>query len=822
MDLTHPRRAKVLRDLTQHAGRSALVVLSIAVGIFAVAVVLGGRAVLVREFEKSFTVSNPMNATMSTAPFDDHVLKRVKDWAGVAAADGRQIDTMRFRDIAAADAARLSDADIEALRRRSGLGGSSVDQRTIDIVGIRDFSSIQVDKFTPEPGASWPPKPGEILLERSAQQSGSFNVGDELLVEKADGTRAVLRVAGFAHDINQVPAMFQGKVTGFVGWDTLPMLGLPQTYNTLALTVKGHDPTRLTASRVAASVRDDLLSAAGVRVFSSYVPEPGSHFLGDIFKAVSVLLLALGVLSLGLSGFLVVNTISALMAQQVKQVGIMKAIGGRRLQIILMYLALVVIYGVVAIAIAIPAGTAAGRWFVDFASGLLNFKIYDYSVPWDVVAIEVAVGLLVPVLAALVPVLFGARIPVARALRETGVDASSFGHGLIDRVLGSLRGLPRPVALSLRNTFLRKGRLTLTLTTLALASAVVMSVLSARASMLNTVAEADRTWGYDVVSTFSQPVNADAVARVLARVPGVRVVDAVALAYPSYTRPDGSENERLILFGIDRKTTLLRPKISDGRWFTPGARDEVVLSTDVIRDEPSLKVGQTIPLKVVDTTRQYKIVGLVSGQLQGPVIYMDRAAMDKQLSLGGGVKRIQIETKSHDGNSQAISLMRIENKLKENGYTVASSTTKTRTLDAVTSEFGVLVVFLALMAVLLAMVGVIGLAGTMSINVLESTREIGVMRATGAGHADIYRIFITEGVVIGLIAWAIGVVAAYPLSQWLTKLIADAITTPLAYEFSWSGVALWFATVVVVSALAALLPARRASQVSVRDAIAYE
>ncbi len=818
--MTRPRWAKVLRDLTTHAGRSTLVVLSIAVGVFAVAVVLGGRAILIREFDRSFAVSDPMNASMTTAPFDDHVLKRIAGWPGVKTADGRQVDTMRYRTIAAADAARLSDADIAALEQRSGKGGAGVDQRTIDIVALKDYRSILVDRFTPEPGAAWPPRPGEVLLERSAAQAGSFNTGDMLLVEKRDGTSTLLRIAGFAHDINQIPATFQGKITGYVNWETLPRLGLPQSYNTLALTVKGNDPTRITASKVAGSVRDDLLSNAGVKVYSSYVPQPGSHFLGDIFKAISVVLLALGVLALGLSAFLVVNTITALMSQQIKQVGIMKAIGGRRAQVITMYLALVFVFGVLACLVGIPLGNAGGRWFVDFASGLLNFKVVDYSVPAEIIAIEIAVGILVPVLAALAPVLFGAGVPVARALRETG--ASSFGHGLIDRALGMVRGLPRPVALSLRNTFLRKGRLALTLTTLALASAVVMSVLSARGSMTNTVAEAGKTWGYDVITQFAQPVNADAVSRVLKRVNGVTAVDPVAVVYPSYTRPDGTENERLYMFGIDLGTTLLHPRIAEGRWFTPGALDEVVLSTDVSRDEPDLRVGQTIPLKVLDTTRQYKIVGFVSGQLQGPIIYMDRAAMDKQMSLGGGTRRFQIATTRHDGDAEAIALMRVENKLKESGYSVASSTTKTRTLDSVNSQFGVLVVFLALMAVLLALVGVIGLAGTMSINVLESTREIGVMRATGAGHADIYQIFITEGLVIGLLAWAIGLAAAVPLSQWLTQLIAAAITVTIDYQFSWSGVLIWLVTVIAVSAVAALLPARRASQVSVRDAIAYE
>ena len=227
VDMRHPRWAKVLRDLTQHPGRSALVVLSIAVGIFAVAVVLGGRAVLVREFEKSFAVSNPMNATLTTAPFDDHVLKRVQSWPGVRAADGRQVATMRYRR-------HPGGRRREAQRRRHrGAGAAEPARAGPAWTSGRSTSSASrtsaASRWTgsrPSPGASWPPEAGEILLERSAQQAGAFAVGDLLLVEKADGTRTLLRVAGFAHDINSIPAMFQGKATGFVSWDTLPLLGL--------------------------------------------------------------------------------------------------------------------------------------------------------------------------------------------------------------------------------------------------------------------------------------------------------------------------------------------------------------------------------------------------------------------------------------------------------------------------------------------------------------------------------------------------------------------------------------------------------------------
>ena len=96
--------------------------------------------------------------------------------------------------------------------------------------------------------------------------------------------------------------------------------------------------------------------------------------------------------------------------------------------------------------------------------------------------------------------------------------------------------------------------------------------------------------------------------------------------------------------------------------------------------------------------------------------------------------------------------------------------------------------FLVIMAAILSTVGVIGLTGTMTINVLESTREIGVMRSIGASHGSIFGIFITEGVVVALMAWAAGALLSLPLSVWLVRALGSAMSLPLAYHFSWAGV----------------------------------
>jgi putative ABC transport system permease protein len=137
--------------------------------------------------------------------------------------------------------------------------------------------------------------------------------------------------------------------------------------------------------------------------------------------------------------------------------------------------------------------------------------------------------------------------------------------------------------------------------------------------------------------------------------------------------------------------------------------------------------------------------------------------------------------------------------------------------------FSAVIVLALVMAGLLALVGGLGLMGTLSINVLERTREIGVMRAIGASDRSVARIFIVEGVIIGVISWVLGSVLALPLGQTLSVGIGMAfLQAPLRYAFAWSGVAIWLVAVLVLSAVASFLPARNASRLTVRDVLAYE
>jgi putative ABC transport system permease protein len=111
----------------------------------------------------------------------------------------------------------------------------------------------------------------------------------------------------------------------------------------------------------------------------------------------------------------------------------------------------------------------------------------------------------------------------------------------------------------------------------------------------------------------------------------------------------------------------------------------------------------------------------------------------------------------------------------------------------------------------------------MSMNVLERTREIGVMRAVGATNPILMRMVIVEGMLIGILSWVLGSVLAFPISKALADSISLAIFgAPSTLGVTPSGFLIWLGAVVVLATLASVLPARHATRLTIREVLAYE
>ena len=209
--------------------------------------------------------------------------------------------------------------------------------------------------------------------------------------------------------------------------------------------------------------------------------------------------------------------------------------------------------------------------------------------------------------------------------------------------------------------------------------------------------------------------------------------------------------------------------------------------------------------------------------MTGPIAYANQPYFARVIRFVGRSGGVQIVGERHDPAFQSELAKKVKEHFDSRGLRVSSTETIASIRENVEYQFNIIVVFLAIMAILTAIVGGLGLTGTMSINVLERTREIGVMRAVGASDGSVLKIFMVEGVFIGVISWLIGAIFALPIGKLLSDAVGLAfLDAPLSYTFAINGALLWLAVVLILAAMASLLPARSASRLTVREVLAYE
>lgn len=796
-----PRWAKVGRDLASHRMRSLLVVLSIAVGVFAIGVIAGTQHIIDTQFTGAYLASNPAHATLSVSPFDDELLDTVSRMKGVAA-----VSASFGLSIQVETPASSRWQDLTLLARPA-------------------WSDLPVNRLRPEEGA-WPPPLNGIVLERNSLPLLGAQIGDMVQVELGDGRRREVQIAGTVYDINLPPARFVDQLYGYVSFDTLRRWGYDRQFSSLLLSVAQPNDDKAHIQAVAQQVEDKIEQGGG-QVFSISTPDPGRAPVQDILDALFVILGALGVLSLLLSGFLVVNTVSATLAQQTRQVGVMKAIGATSRQIMGIYFGMALLYGLLALVIGLPLGMVGAVALARFAAGFLNFDVTGPGFAPQVLAWQVAVALAMPLLASAWPIWAGARVTVREAMASYGLGKGRFGRGPIDHLLlASQRLLPfmhRPLVISLRNTFRRKGRLALTMATLTLAGAIFVGVLSVRTSLYYTLALANRYDNYDVAVEFDRPYRSQQIADQMLQLPAVAAVETWGNGSAVRQRADGSQSDRIRLRAPLAQTQMIKPRLLAGRWLLPEDQNAVVLNSNALDAEPDLAVGDTVTLRIDDKDSDWVVVGLVHSVLTAPTAYVNYPYFTQLTGTAGRASFARVATVDHTPAAQAAAAAALQAQLEAAGFQVGRVETKFQLQEAVRLQFNILITFLLIMALLIAAVGGMGLMGAMSINVLERTREIGVMRAIGAATGAIMQIVLVEGMLIGLISWSQGVVLGWPVGRLMSQQIGLAfMDNPLEFRYAGQGALLWLAAALLISAIASFWPAHHAARLSVREVLAYE
>jgi putative ABC transport system permease protein len=561
------------------------------------------------------------------------------------------------------------------------------------------------------------------------------------------------------------------------------------------------------------------------------IPPLGRHPHQNQLMALIALLSVFGVLALILSAILTAALVQAMMAREIRSIGAMKAVGGATLQIASLYLALVAGVGAVAVAVGIPLGAIAGRALARTIADLLNFTINSSRIPAWVFAVQVSAGVMVPLLLSLLPIGRASGMTVRQAIESFGVSAPTASAGNNSSFMSRLAGFGRTPVLVLRNAFRRRGRLVLTLGLLAAGGAMFMGALNTNASWFRSIAASLDTRKYDFEIRLSAPQPAADLRRAFLSIPGVASVEAWGFASASrtqsgsivitHTYPDGGHGS-FSLRGVPDPTILVEFTLIEGRLLGGDDTDGILLNQMARALYPDAKVGDRISLMASGHATSRRLLGIVR-EIGPAYAYMAESSFERALSLPGTARSFRIAIREHTPEARSRAIGAVDRILESSGIGVSIVVPDAEFRNAVSEHIFILIFCLAAMAVLLGIVGVLGLASAMGTSVVERTREFGIMRAIGATPAAVLGIVIGEALFIGLLSLVVSLLVSLPLSYALGAVLGNmAFKIPLLLVLSPLGVWIWCVVIVAGSVIASAGPAMRASALTIRETLSYE
>ncbi len=783
------RWVKLLGDARAERGRLVLMVTAVTVSLAGIGTVLGAWGVLTREIAVNYLGTHPAEATLE---FEGGVDARLLELA-------RRDEAVQAVDVREVVLARVQVGD---------------DFRPLLLFVPEDFEALKLNTFTREAGA-WPPPVGTVLLERSALGMAQAKLGGSLTVKTPNGPLTTVTVSGIVHDPGLAPAWQEREVYAYATRETLAKLGESGTLHELRVTFRETPPDVLGAERLAEALATRLKSQ-GYAVHQLRVPPPRQHPHQRQMMTILVLLVTFAGLALVLSSVLVATTISAMLARQVREIGVMKTLGARTAQLVGLYAVMVSALGLVSFVASLPLSLLGAGAFSRAVSTMLNFTLTSSAVPWWVFAVQAAAGILVPLAFAALPIIRASRITVREALDS---------HGAVVKTrLASARW---PVAV--RNLLRRPARLALTVGLLATGGSLFMTALAVSRAWERNLDKIYETRHYDVEIRFNAP-EPSAVPEQLAQLPVVSTVEPWGYAPAAIARdghfdvvrtyPDRGHGS-LSVMGPPPGTKLISFPVLDGRWLKEGDGRVVVLNHVARATAGGVRVGDDLLLSIDGAVSSWKVVGIVEEVGSPAIAYMTGQAFAEVTGTAGASRMLRISTRAGSPNERTQAIRSMEEVLRRGNASVESVVPFSELRTAIGDHVEILIRALLALAIILAIVGLLGLASAVGMSVLERSREIAVLKTIGATPRRIRRLIVTEALVTSVLSWLAALAVSLPLTFGVESIIGRlGFLAPLPFVVSGPAMVGWLAMLGVATLLATIPPVQRATSMSVREAMA--
>jgi putative ABC transport system permease protein len=808
------RILKIIRDIRARKARTALIATSIFIGVFGTVTLFSMGDLLVGQLQKDLKQDQlaMLRAYVALPPDveadNTQALDALRALPGVTAVEGQAVYTTYWK-------ANAQD-----------------DFQSSFIFGYTEpLADIQLEPMRLTEGAF--PQPGrqEVAVERRFAEKHDLKVGDTLIFRVLSGVQAAGEpIPEETWTISGI-AFFPYGYGGFNA--VLPEDSIFATYDD-AQHIAGFAGLSSIYARyddfATAEAEKDTFNAT-IASASPYIPvftlveDPAKNSLITFAETSSNVMGSLALIALVVSGFLVFNVLMTIVAEQKAQIGVMKSLGATRLDTFVIYSGMAFAYGIIGVIPGVLLGIPAGYFAAQQLAASSNTQIEAFGVSTRAIIIGVIVGLAVPVLASIIPVFNSTRVRIIDAITDLGISAR-YGEGPLARLVARAP-LPINIRQGLSNVIRKKWRMAFTVLTLVVAAGAFMGIYAVFTSVNTVLNDFFDTFhfSFDVLPTDSD--NLDAVQTLIQaeredltwRGP----FSSIAIEIDGFDKEFNPQTGPPALFanGYDPATGAYGLTMESGDMLDDDS-NSVILARS-IADYIDKQVGDTITIHAGGHSGEYRIAGIAAYPFD--LVWFDWRVLSRLAGYvdaeGNPVPTGILYAMNGDPTADEVDDVteQLNDLLLAHGYTATYENIELfkESISEGVATFQLIFNFAAL---LIAVVGGVGLLSTLSMSVYERQKEIGVMRSIGAGSSSIVSQFLTEGVFVGLLAWLIGL----PLSYLLSVGLIAALNLGDEYGLTYPPVAIVVGLVgmIVITTLASLWPSISAARRTVSDILRYQ
>lgn len=630
----------------------------------------------------------------------------------------------------------------------------------------------------------------------------------------------------------------------------------------------------ITVTAAQGTTDDALRDAVAAKLGSGYDVKTGAVLakeqadqINEGLKFFNYVLLGFAGIALFVGIFIILNTFSIIVAQRTRELALLRSMGASRGQVIGSVVLEALVIGLIASIVGLAAGIGIGALLAKIFSsvGGTDLQLASIGVPMSAIISSFAVGMIVTVVAAVMPALRASRIAPVAAMREAatpdrpltkititgalvaaaggtslafgfnqaslplifgGILVAFVGVALLTPIMskpmvsliGRLLSWSMPGLLGRRNSARNPRRTAITAAALMVGISLITGVSVVLTSATKSIEKlATGQLQTDLIVSGEGQAEGDPATFRRDVLTKIEKTDGVKSAV-GWSQDGVLEGEnQLFAVGVTDMPAMatmfaLKPKSGT---IAPLKDDQLALPEEMAA-EKGWSVGSKVTLQLAKGEPKTYTVGFIwvkSQVLQGALVLPESASANFRSD-----QIAQAFVQVSPGVSAADVQKRVEPLFADNPEITVQD--RSAFVKQTTSQFDTVLLMIQILLALAILIAVLGVINTLALSVIERTRELGLLRAIGMRRAQVMRMITVESVVISVFGAVLGLAVGLALGIATVQALKDQGISEIGLP--WMTMVQYLVVAAFVGVIAAILPAIRAARLNVLDAIAYE